>query len=187
MALVTHHYHLESQPAAHNMALPVNGWYLLRVPVREERRAISQLQRLAQCDYVTIWTTTTRHYDRSRKRQSIQAFLPGHIFLRTEQHTRDELFTALRSVIGLTCLHDQPHFSCELAEFCKLVLAADNDTIKRPGYATGTMVEVIAGPLCGCRGRVIKHRGAWELVVGITILGTTVASRIDLTAVQELT
>lgn len=186
MVMISQRYHLESHPANLLEEIPAAGWYLLRVISNEEKQAIHRLKRLGGVDYLMIWTTTTRHYTRYRKRENTRPFLPGHLFIRSEQHDRGRLFDALRPVIELTPLIPSASFAQELVRFCRLIMAAGATAQQRPGYARGEWVEVIAGSLAGCRGQVIQHRGSWELVVGLSVLGTTVATRVDLTCVRRL-
>ena len=101
-------------------------------------------------------------------------------------HQRHDLFDALRPVQELNGMQDQPDFASELKEFCQLIRAASGDITQRAGYAEGTMVEVVDGPLAGCRGRVIRQNGTWEITVGLSILNTVVSSRVDITSVQEV-
>ena len=186
MALVTHEYVIESSPAVRLEALSKDGWFLLRVPIREERRAIDKLKQLDACDYLIIWDNSTRHYSRSRKRQTMTPLLPGYLFVQTKRYERHDLFDMLRPVQELTDMCDQPAFAHELQEFCQLIAAAGGDITQRKGYAQGTLVEVIDGPLAGCHGRVVRENGIWEITVGLSILGTIVASRVDITSVQEI-
>ena len=185
MAIITHEYVIESAPQPRDGHTP-SGWFVLRVPIREERRALDQLKQLPNCDYLILWDNTTRHYNRSRKRLTMLPLLPGYIFVRSDHYQRHELFDALRPVQELTDMCDQPQFTQELHSFCQLISAAGGDITQRKGYAQGTLVEVMSGPLQGCRGRVIRENGVWEITVGLSILGTVVASRIEITTVQEV-
>ncbi|TVR41191.1 MAG: hypothetical protein EA402_13055 [Planctomycetota bacterium] len=186
MAIITHRYHLETRPIDLLDAIPEHGWMLLRIMSKDERRALNALKKCDDCSYLMLWVTSTRHYSRSRKRQHTRSFLPGHVFVQSSNRNRDQLFELLRPVLNLTPIPDGHEFVEELRNFCRLFVAAGDELNQRPGYAHGDPVEVISGAMAGCRGRVIRHRGGWELVVGLSVLGTIVTTRIDLASVRPL-
>jgi transcription antitermination factor NusG len=186
MLVVTHEYLIEAAPHDLPATIPKDGWFLVRVPIREERRVIERLKQLDGCEYLIIWDNATRHYSRSRKRLTTNPLLPGYVFVRSQRHERHDLFDHLRPVQELSDMRDHPDFSQELKEFCQLTQAAGGDITQRKGYAKGTLVEVVDGPLAGCRGRIVRENGTWEITVGLSIFGTTVASSIEITCVQEI-
>ncbi|TVR08554.1 MAG: hypothetical protein EA401_13750 [Planctomycetota bacterium] len=177
--VVTRRYRVESNPEDLLQQAPEEQWYVLRVPQREEQRAAQAIQRLPGAGYLMLWTIAQHHYGRKRTRETITPFLPGYVIVHAGGHDADAIYTAARPIVELLPVPDGRQFIDELRNFCRLLQASPRDLRQQPGYAQGDPVEVIGGAMEGCRGQVVRHHGNWELVVGLTILGTVVHARID--------
>lgn len=187
MVYVTTSYSMDARPADFLAATPATGWYVARLMTGAETRALAQLRcRLPDAGYVVLWQTTTRCYSRQRQRRHSRLFLPGYLFIQGTHFGRGDLFEVLRPVLALEEMPGDGTFAAELNSFCRMVLAAGDDLQRRPGYSCGDMVEVVEGALTGCRGRIVRRCDAYELEVGLSMLGTIVSSRIDIACVQPV-
>ena len=179
MKLVTRRYRVECIPEDLLQRAPEDGWYVLRVPCREEERVARSIAHMPGAACVLLWTVAQHHYGRGRVRQVVTPFLPGYIIVNSGGHDHDTLYSTVRPVVEILPVLDGQQFVAELQSFCRILLAAPGDLRQQPGYAQGDPVEVIGGSLQGCRGTVVRHQGNWELVVGLTVLGTVVQARVD--------
>lgn len=186
MKLVTRRYRVECSPDDLLQRAPEKDWYVLRVPQREEGRAARAIAHLPGTGCIQLWTVAQHHYGRQRVRQVVTPFLPGYIIVHAGDHDSDAIYSSARPVVEMLPVLDGRQFIAELQDFCRILQAAPGELRQQPGYAQGDPVEVIGGAMEGCRGQVVRHQGNWELVVGLTVLGTVVHARIDRRLLRSL-
>lgn len=183
--LVSVEHRLVEQPAGLLASDEHEGWLVVRSAPTDERVISSRLA-AAGVPHLTILSATLRRYSRSRSRRSERGFLPGHWFARWPAGHHD-LYGRLRPN-PVSILPVPPggggRFIVELRDFVRVILAGG--TLAEPAPAIGDQVEVIAGTLAGCRGRVVAQGDAWCLRVELALLGTIVTTAIDIGCVQRL-
>ncbi len=183
--LVSVEHRLVEQPAGLLASDGHEGWMVVR-SVPAEERSIGRRLAAIGVPHLTVMSATVRRYSRSRSRRSERAFLPGHWFARWPAGHHD-LFDRLRPTgVGILQVPQGggPRFVAELRDFVRVILAGG--TLDEPSLALGDQVEVIAGTLAGCRGRVVAQGKSWRLRVELALLGTIVTTAIDPGCVQRL-
>lgn len=156
---------------------PVKNWFALSVIVRHEKVVSEVLRHKGFATFLPLYTR--RHqYDR-RSREFDLPLFAGYVFCRFDPVTRLPILTTpgvIRIVgAGRTPIAMDPH------EIQSLQKAADAGAILSP-YAywpPGQRARVIAGPLTGLEGVVVKAKDSMRLVLSVTLLRRSVSLEID--------
>jgi len=124
---------------------------------------------------------------RRRSRRTIRSFLPlfsGYLFFCGQEEQRIELLRTNR-VANLIEVNDQQKFLDELVQIDQ-ALRAGAPLVPHKYIKVGQQCRVIAGPLIGLEGVVVKTRGAIRLVLQIDILGQAASVEIDIDMIEVL-
>jgi transcription antitermination factor NusG len=102
---------------------------------------------------------------------------PGYLFFRGPAAART---TALASnlIVQVLAVRDQELLQRELASPWRLQQAGA-PLVSHPYLGPGDEVEVVAGPLKGCTGTVLREKGRLRLVVSVTLLRQSVAAELE--------
>ena len=124
---------------------------------------------------------------RRRSRRTIRSFLPlfsGYLFFCGQEEQRIELLRTNR-VANLIEVNNQQKFLDELVQIDQ-ALRAGAPLMPHKYIKVGQQCRVIAGPLIGLEGVVVKTRGAIRLVLQIDILGQAASVEIDIDMIEVL-
>jgi transcriptional antiterminator RfaH len=124
---------------------------------------------------------------RRRSRRTIRSLLPlfsGYLFFCGEEDQRLELLRTDR-VANLIEVEDQEKLLSELVQFEQALRAGA--PMKAYRYIkTGQQCRVIAGPLLGLQGVVVKTKGAARLVLQVDMLGQAASVEIDIDMIETV-
>lgn len=122
---------------------------------------------------------------RRRSRRTIRSLLPlfsGYLFFCGEENQRIELLRTDR-VANLIEVKDQEKLIGELVQI-EQALRAGAPLTPHKYIKLGKQCRVIAGPLLGLQGIVVKARGATRLVLQVDMLGQAASVEIDIDMIE---
>jgi len=124
---------------------------------------------------------------RRRSRRTIRSFLPlfsGYLFFCGQEDQRVELLKTNR-VANLIEVHDQQKLVDELVQIAQ-ALRSGAPLTPHKYLKAGQKCRVIAGPLIGMEGIVVKAKNAIRLVLQIDMLGQAASVEIDIDLIEVL-
>lgn len=124
---------------------------------------------------------------RRRSRRTIRSLLPlfsGYLFFCGEENQRIELLRTDR-VANLIEVKDQEKLLGELLQI-EQALRAGAPLTPYKYIKVGQQCRVIAGPLLGLQGIVVRSRGATRLVLQVNMLGQAASVEIDIDMIEIL-
>ncbi len=119
-----------------------------------------------------------------RKRVSSLPLFPGYLFLPVSATERRKSLES-NLVVKLIEVFDQALIHSELMRLWELQVTG-TPLVPHPYLEIGQEVDVIAGPLRGCRGKIQRCHGQLRLVVSVTLLRRSVAATLDRDAVAPI-
>jgi len=124
---------------------------------------------------------------RRRSRRTIRSFLSlfsGYLFFCGQEDQRVELLKTNR-VANLIEVHDQQKLVDELVQIAQ-ALRSGAPLTPHKYLKAGQKCRVIAGPLIGLEGIVVRTRGATRLVLQVDMLGQAASVEIDVDLIEVL-
>ncbi len=122
---------------------------------------------------------------RKSSRRTVRSLLPlfsGYLFFCGDENQRIQLLQTNR-VAGLIEVMDQEQLIDELAQI-EQALRAGAPLTPENYIKTGSKCRVIAGPLMGLQGIVIKVRNVTRLVLQVDMLGQAASVEIDVDLIE---
>jgi transcription antitermination factor NusG len=122
---------------------------------------------------------------RRKSRRTIRSLLPlfsGYLFFCGDENERTELWRTDR-VANLIEVKDQQKLIRELAQI-EQALRAGAPLIPDKYVKAGQKCRVMAGPLLGLQGIVVKTKGAMRLVLQVDMLGQAASVEIDIDMIE---
>jgi hypothetical protein len=164
--------------AARTRAAVAGPWWVAHVRSRQEKRLARHLLQSEVPYYLPQRENRFRAGDRWRT--SHLPLFTGYVFFRGGSGER---LAARKSnfIVQLLDVLDQDGLDRELRSLWLLQLTGA-PLVPHPYLGPGDEVEVTAGALKGYRGRVLREKGKYRLVVSITLLRQSVAADVDRSA-----
>ena len=159
-------------------------WYALHVRSRFEKPVLAQLEGKGYEAFLPTYTSVRRWSDRT-KSVTLPLF-PNYIFCRFDVHARLPILVTpgVNFVVGAgkspTAVDDN--------EIAALRYLLDSEVAPQPWpyIGVGETVQVVAGPLCGLTGIVLRTKGCDRLIVSISLLMRSVAVEVDRRHIEPL-
>ncbi len=170
---------------AHRIPVDLPGlWYVAHTRARNEKALVDDLARLHIVSYLPLSARETRSRRTHRISRSWVPVFPGYVFLNATQEQRYQSLTTNR-IANVLVVTDQRQLLAEL-ERLQLLLSTQEgfDVVQR--LATGDWGRIIAGPLQGVEGVVVRDAGRWRLSMNVTILGQSVHVDVDRDHVERI-
>lgn len=152
-------------------------WYAVYTHSRHEKRVAEQLYRLNIVAYLPLYTTT--HRWNNRRAQVELPLFPGYVFVQTPLAERLRVLQ-IPSVAYFVSLKGVP---VPLADD---ELNSIRDCLSRKMNAEpweylqpGSRVRVIAGPLSGLEGVILRQNGSTRFVVSIDLIMRSMAINVE--------
>jgi transcription termination/antitermination protein NusG len=159
-------------------------WYALHVRSRFENLVATQLGVKGYETFLPTYTSVRRWSDRIKS--ATLPLFPNYVFCRFNVHARlPILVTPGVNFVVATGKMPTPVDDDEIASLRYLV-HADVTPQPCPYVAVGEPVQVIAGPLRGLTGIVLRTKGYDRLILSISLLMRSVAVQIDRANVELL-
>lgn len=167
----------QSLPKLPNLAEA--SWFAVRTRSNHERVATESL--LAKGVDAYLPTLLMRSRRRDRRAVVSRPLFAGYFFARfsVSHPDRVEVLKA-PGVLHLVGFGGRPSAVPDWqVESVRIALESKNRVDLVLGIAPGEPVRVVAGPLAGARGVVLKRRGADKLVISIELLGRGLSVDLD--------
>ncbi len=153
-----------------NQALHYN-WYAVYVRSRTEKKAETELRFMNIETFLPLQRKLRQWSD--RKKWVEMPLISGYLFVHI---SRKEYDTVLQSNYAVSYVRFEGKAATipdRQIEYLKLMLKQDNLEIEisRESFAPGQQIEVIAGPLIGLRGKLIRIKGKNKVAVELEQLG----------------
>ena len=151
-------------------------WYAVNVRSRYEKKVHSALLRRGVDTYLPLVETTRQWADR-RKNVYLPLF-KGYVFVRIDLRKRLKVLT-LDGVVRIIGFGDNPTPIPDYQiQAMRLILNGDYETEAIPYLKEGESVEIIAGPLRGLFGILLRKKSSMRFVLSVEIIGRSVAVEI---------
>lgn len=156
----------------------VVSWYAIRTRHRHEKKAADELMRRAIDTYLPLYGTL-RKWKNGRHLVHMPLF-PGYAFVRIASRDRLDVLR-VPGVVDLVGSNGRP-IPVEEAEITSLrqALAQGKCAEPHPFITRGRRVCIMAGPLAGLQGIVVRRKGHVQVVVSIELIRRSVLVETDL-------
>ena len=156
---------------------PLHRWFALRVKSNFERTTAFHLQQRGFQEFLPTYTNQARWSDRTKMVE--KPLFPGYVFCNFNPARRLPILTTpgVLHVVGFG-KEPVPIDDAEL-EVVRATLQSGLMVRPWPFLQVGERVTVERGPLAGVEGLVQQIKGAFRLVVSITLLRRSIAAEIE--------
>ncbi len=161
-------------------------WYALYTRSRFEKKMLSELTERKIEVFLPMREVLSRWKDR-KKKIWIPLF-PGYIFI-NHINTPENRFKVLNIPGAVRFIGHQGHADPvpeEQIQYVRRFLESSISMDPYPYVKVGSRVEVIAGPLKGIQGILVKKRGKFRFVLQVDLIRQAVSVEIDASDVQPL-
>jgi transcription antitermination factor NusG len=150
---------------------PNSCWFALIVRPNHERTAAMSLHNRGLEAYVPSQRVQRQWSD--RKKTFDAALFPGYVFCRFLYEERLGALSAagVRSVAGAV---DEAEIAAVRA-----LISSGRPITPWPYVRIGEIVEICSGPFANLRGKVIRVKESWRVVVSVDALGCSVSVELD--------
>ncbi|MDP2336011.1 MAG: UpxY family transcription antiterminator [Bacteroidota bacterium] len=147
------------------------NWYAVYVKSRTEKKAQTELQFQEIETFLPLQRKLRQWSD--RKKWVEMPLISGYLFVRI---CRKEYDTVLQTNYVVSYVRFEGTAAVipdNQIEYLKLMLKQENLEIEitRESFAPGQMIEVIAGPLIGLRGKLVRIKGKSKVAIELEQLG----------------
>jgi transcription antitermination factor NusG len=159
-------------------------WYVLRTKSQHENIVESSLEQ--KCINVFLPRRKVVRRLRNRTRVLNTALFPGYVFVqpRIEQY---ESIHYIPGSCGLVYAGDKPAPVPESQlEAVKILVQSEAMLTVNPQLFAGQKVEVVAGPLTGVQGELIRVKNQQRLVINAHLLNSSVSVEVDVHEIRVL-
>jgi len=167
-------------PQAESISDFKGEWWVAHTKSRNEKALAHDLIRKNMCYFLPMsWKV------RRKSRRKIKSLLPlfgGYLFFCGNEDERSELWRTDR-VADLIEVKDQEKLLKELMQI-EQALRAGAPLTPDKYIKTGQKCRVMAGPLLGLQGIVVKNRSAMRLVLQVDMLGQAASVEIDIDMIE---
>lgn len=157
-------------------------WWVAHTKSRNEKALAHDLIRRNMCYFLPMsWKV------RRKSRRNIKSLLPlfsGYLFFCGNEEEKTELWRTDR-VANLIEVKDQQKLLEELIQI-EQALRAGARLVPDKYIKTGQKCRVMAGPLLGLQGIVVKAKGATRLVLQVDMLGQAASVEIDIDMIEPI-
>lgn len=150
-------------------------WWLVHTKSRCEKALATDLDRLGIKYFLPLARMRRRHG--GRPVQVLMPLFPSYVFL---CGGADERYATLmtRRVAHVIEIADQQRLKDELRQVYHVMVSHEPVDLY-PGLRQGRRCRVLAGPLVGLEGIVLRHRDLCRVYVGVDVLGQSAELQID--------
>lgn len=146
-------------------------WYAVYVKSRAEKKAQIELQQKGIENFLPLQRKLRQWSD--RKKWVEMPLIPGYLFVRISRKEYDLTLQSTQVVSFVSFEGTAATIPDNQIDYLKLMLKQDNLDIEmsRETFEPGQMIEVIAGPLIGIRGKLVRIKGKSKVAVELEQLG----------------
>lgn len=159
-------------------------WYVAHTRARHEKALALELTRMGIYNHLPLALHVTRSPRTNRISRSLVPVFPGYVFFNGSEEQR---YMALRTnrIAHVLSVVNQEQFLTELRQVHRLLEERGQFAVV-PRIQEGRWGRIIAGPLLGLEGVVVRYRGRFRLCMNVTILGQSVSVEVDYDQVEPI-
>ncbi len=159
----------------------LGSWWVLHTRPRAEKTLARRFTDRGTNFYLPLYPREWKN--RGRKFHSYLPLFPGYVFLCGDANAR---YAALETnlVANVIRVDDQDQLHCDLARVHNL-LATGAPVTPEDRLEPGDPVEVIAGPLAGLEGKVLKRGKQLKFVIEVKFLRSAVSAEVESWMIQS--
>lgn len=164
-------------------------WHALYIKSRAEKKALDDLE-FKEIEVFLPLQRKLRQWS-DRKKWIEMPLIPGYLFVKVSRKEYDLALQASNHVVTYVRFEGKAAIIPEKQiEYLKLLLKQNNLDIEitQEKLEPGQTIEVIAGPLIGLRGKLIRRNGKSKLAIELENIGHSALIEIsvnDVTVVKE--
>ncbi len=156
--------------------------WVLHTRARQENRVAESLERRAVPFYLPL-VASRRTYGRRVVEFQVPLF-PGYVFLSGDEAAVEVAWRTKR-VAQVLRVTDPDTLRCELKQVARVIRAGTAVNLY-PGLKAGRRCRVIAGPLAGTEGVVLRWRNPSRLYLAVTFIGQSAVVEIDAAVLEAV-
>lgn len=163
----------------------LNGrWWVAHTRPRNEKRLAAELRSLGIFHYLPLYPRQTRGRVRRRVYRSIIPVFPGYLFFNGTEEQRLRALSTNR-IVSVLSVPRQDELVRELRSV-QHALAAGVGFRWHPEVRIGDLARVVAGPLMGVEGVVLRRLAKTRLVLNVMMLGQSVSVEVSDDSLEKL-
>ncbi len=159
-------------------------WYVAHTRARNEKALVQDLARMRIPCYLPLVRRESRSRRTGRISRSALPVFPGYVFFNATEEQRYQSLTTNR-VARVLVVPEQKQFLAELQRIQDL-LRRNQGFLVVKGLQVGDWGRIVAGPLRGLEGVVVRCSGRWRLSMNVTILGQSVHVEVNRDDVESI-
>ena len=159
-------------------------WWVAHTRSRNEKALAKDLTRLNIVSYLPLRKRVTRSRRTGRHSLSTVPVFTGYLFFNATEQQRYQV-VATRRVANTLYVPDQQQLVAQIRHIHQ-VLVTDTVFEHFHGVRVGQWVRVVAGPLVGVEGRVVRKLGKTRLAISVDILGQSVLAEVDANLLEAI-
>jgi transcription antitermination factor NusG len=162
----------------------IDPWLVLRTRSQHEGTVERDLQQRSITSYLPRHSVVRR----SKQRRTVlkMPLFPGYIFVRPRVDQFENI-RCIRGSCGLVFAGSKPAAMPEKElEAVKLLVGSGAELAVNPRLIPGQKIEVIAGPLMGIHGELIRVKSQQRLVINAHLLSSSVSVEVDTDMISVL-
>jgi len=163
----------------------VDPWMVLRTRSRHESVVESVLQQKQIDAYLPKLKVVRKRQGRNRALE--MPLFPGYVFVRPRAHQYEGM-RCIRGSCGLVLAGDSKPATMSERDVGAVKTLVDSGAglTVDAGLVTGQRVKIIAGPLMGVEGELIRVKNLQLLVINVDLVGGNVRVEVDRDAISVL-
>ncbi|MGQ9652348.1 MAG: transcription termination/antitermination NusG family protein [Phycisphaerae bacterium] len=172
-----------SDPLVIRVDLP-GRWYVAHTRARHEKILAEELSRFGVYSYLPLALHVTRSSRTNRISRSLVPVFPGYVFF---HGTEEQRYLALRTnrIANVLDVVNQDQLLAELTQVHRL-LQERGDFAVIPRIQEGKWGRIMAGPLVGLEGIVVRYCSRYRVCMNVTILGQCVGVEVDYDLIEPI-
>jgi len=152
-------------------------WYAAYTCARHEKRVAEHLQQIGVESYLALYTAN-RQWNRRRVQVEMPLF-PGYVFVRISLAERLRVLSAPGVAYLISSRGEPVPLADDEIEPLRNCLARKLRAEPTPYLHAGSRVRVVAGPLSGLEGVIVRRDGESRFVVSIDLIMRAVAINVE--------
>ena len=157
-------------------------WFALHVKSRQERVVAAGLERAGLHAWLPLLGVLRRWSDR-KKVVEVPCF-PGYVFVRCAEDDRKRAFAVRGAVRYLGTRGGATPVDPDELERVREALSRRVPFEPYPSLAPGREVNVVAGPLRGLAGTLVRKHPGYRLVLAVRAMGQGISAEVDAADVE---
>lgn len=163
---------------------PERGWLIAHCKPRQDKLLCADLSARGIPRGI-FYERRVRRYPGKGTQESLVPLLGGYVFCVADREGQERIYRTDR-VVRIIPVPRPLELAQELHLLATLVSRTSGPLVVKPELVPGTLVTLTRGTFAGCMGVVVRRKGVCELVVNLTVLGTSVGVELPAEMAESL-